>query len=121
MSWTVNRISVDRGTRLWWTPTRTVLAMGGTQSPVGTSTAVRDLPAPTAGVECDGTAQCGRAREGDIVTRWMSPLHRALVYYSDHSEQIQQVQRKRSRIPDEFGVVRGPTDVDTIEKQESDA
>lgn len=48
----------------------------------------------------------------------LADVHRALVYYYDHPEEMRRVRRERSTVPEELRVVRGPDDLEASDEAE---
>lgn len=51
----------------------------------------------------------------------IADIHRALVYYYDHVDEMRKVQAKRQSVPDQLSIVRGPDDLDTKTQSEPEA
>ena len=48
----------------------------------------------------------------------IADVHRALVYYYDHSEEMREIQAKRQSISEELSTVHGPDDLETRAQSE---
>ena len=51
----------------------------------------------------------------------IADVYRALVYYYDHTEEMQRVQAERQTISDGLSVIRGPNGLDTKTQSEPEA